>query len=123
MPADIKVEQRIWNPSNGGVTVLKVQVTVEGEDKILSMDGELDIATVDKFKDSVDEARQGVKRMVLDLAGLGFVDSTGVGGLLNVIKSLKKDNVEVKVRNVSTEVYDVFDLLGLPILLGKEIFS
>ncbi|MHB9095299.1 MAG: STAS domain-containing protein [Eubacteriales bacterium] len=103
--------------------MLDVQVSTDGKNKILRLVGELDIATVDRFKKSVDEAREDVSGMILDMAKLGFVDSTGVGGLLNVVKSLRKDSVEVKVCNVSAEVYEVFDLLGLPMLLGKEIFE
>ena len=103
--------------------MLEVQTSKDGANSVLSLAGELDIATVDKFKKMVDEARDGISGMVLDMAQLSFVDSTGVGGLLNVVKSLKNDNINVKVHNVSEEVYEVFDLLGLPMLLGKEVFE
>ena len=103
--------------------MLEVQTSKDGAKSVLSLVGELDIATVDKFKKMVDEARDGISGMVLDMAKLSFVDSTGVGGLLNVVKSLKNDNINVKVHNVSEEVYEVFDLLGLPMLLGKEVFE
>ncbi len=103
--------------------MLEIQTTASGTTKILDLVGELDIATVDKFKASVEEARQNATGLVLNMAKLSFVDSTGVGGLLNVIKGLRNDNIEVKVSNVSSEVYEVFDLLGLPMLLGKEVFE
>jgi len=85
--------------------------------------GELDIGTVDKFKKSIDDAGEAVQGIILDLAELSFVDSTGVGGLLNVVKTLKKNDLQVKIKNVSPDVYEVFDLLGLPMLLGQEIFE
>ncbi len=103
--------------------MLEVQISFDGRNKVIELIGELDIATVDKFKKSVEEARVDAAGIVLNMGKLSFVDSTGVGGLLNVVKSLKNDKVEVKVCNVSTEVYEVFDLLGLPMLLGREVFE
>jgi len=103
--------------------MLEVVAIGDGSSKSLRLIGELDIATVDIFKKVVEEARDSATSMNIDMEELSFVDSTGVGGLLNVIKSLKFDNIEVKVSNVSEEVSEVFDLLGLPMLLGSEIFE
>lgn len=103
--------------------MLEVQSTVEGGSRTLQLVGELDIATVDVFRRGVENAREGAARLVLDMAKLSFVDSTGVGGLLNVIRSLKNEGIEVKGCNVSADVYEVFDLLGLPLLLGKDVFA
>jgi anti-anti-sigma factor len=103
--------------------MLDIITSESGGQKVISLIGELDIATVDAFKKSIDDASEGAQGITLDMAKLSFVDSTGVGGLLNVVKSLKKMNLPVKIMNVSTDVYEVFDLLGLPMLLGGEIFE
>ncbi len=102
--------------------MLEVKTSKESGQTVIDLVGEMDIATVDQFKMAVEEVRDGVSGMVFNLAELSFVDSTGVGGLLNVIKSLKYDDMDVKVINVTDEVYEVFDLLGLPMLLGNDIF-
>ena len=103
--------------------MLEVQTSAQGKYNVLDLIGELDIATVEKFKKSVEEAKVGADGIILNMEKLSFVDSTGVGGLLNIVKNLKNSNLEVKILNVSTEVYEVFDLLGLPMLLGKEVFN
>lgn len=103
--------------------MLDVETSVNGSSRVLNLIGELDIGTVDIFKKGVEEARDGATNVVLNMEQLSFVDSTGVGGLLNVVKNLKYDNIEVKVRNVSADVFEVFDLLGLPMLLGQEVFE
>lgn len=103
--------------------MLEIQISGKGKSKVVSLIGELDIATVDKFKKSVEDACEVDYGIIIDMERLSFVDSTGVGGLLSVVKSLKHDNISVKVSNVSEEVYEVFDLLGLPMLLGKDIFA
>ena len=103
--------------------MLEVFTTVGKDQKVLGLVGELDIETVDNFKQHVEEARVDLSCLVLDMSALSFVDSTGVGGLLNVVRSLTNDNISVKVRNVSAELYEVFELLGLPMLFGNEVFE
>jgi len=100
--------------------MLEVKTSKESGQTVIDLVGEMDIATVDQFKMAVEEVRDGVSGMVFNLAELSFVDSTGVGGLLNVIKSLKYDDMDVKVINVTDEVYEVFDLLGNDIFLRAE---
>lgn len=103
--------------------MLKVSASQTGISKVLALNGELDIATVDIFKKTVEEVEGETESVVLDLEKLSFVDSTGVGGLLKVIRNLKANSIAVKVRNISPEVFEVFDLLGLPMLLGNEVFE
>jgi len=75
--------------------MLEVKTSKESGQTVIDLVGEMDIATVDQFKMAVEEVRDGVSGMVFNLAELSFVDSTGVGGLLNVIKSLKYDDMDV----------------------------
>jgi anti-sigma B factor antagonist len=51
----------------------------DGETGRLTLFGELDIATVPRVEAAVDALLQdGVKRLTIDLARLGFVDSSGL---------------------------------------------
>lgn len=104
--------------------MLEIKLLPEGGNRVIELRGELDIATVDDFERSVQEASMALDGSItIDMAKLVFVDSTGVGGLLKVIKGLRNNSIEVKVTNVNPDVYEVFDLLGLPLLLGNEIFK
>lgn len=103
--------------------MLEVDVSNQQDLAVVRLNGELDISTVEEFKQSVEKAKNSVSHMQLDLDKLSFVDSTGVGAILKVIKGLKQSNIEVKISNISAEVFEVFDLLGLPMLLGEELFE
>jgi anti-sigma B factor antagonist len=53
--------------------------------------GDLDLATADRFRVDVAEAIAGrsALRLVLDLSGLVFCDSTGVGALVGIYKDVR----------------------------------
>ncbi|RKN41678.1 STAS domain-containing protein [Streptomyces hoynatensis] len=62
---------------------LQVLVMQRGEWTVLSVVGELDLATSPAVRQHVHEAvAEGRKRLVLDLAQVRFCDSTGVGVLI-----------------------------------------
>lgn len=102
--------------------MLDIKLKNQEDVQVLALIGELDIATVDKFKAAVEAAKVPDKTFELDMSQLEFVDSTGVGGLLRAIKGLQGEQITVQLTNISPEVFEVFDLLGLPLLLGQEVF-
>jgi anti-sigma B factor antagonist len=55
----------------------------EGGHAVLSVSGELDIATAGRLRGTVgDLMGQGVRHLEIDLDGCTFLDSTGMGALL-----------------------------------------
>ncbi len=58
---------------------LEIEVSVEGERVLLTLSGELDIATVPRLEQAVESALAGSPReLIVDLRPLGFVDSSGL---------------------------------------------
>ena len=58
---------------------------VEGESgvAIAEMVGAIDGTTVDSFQDYLEEIlKKGVKKLILDMAGVPYVNSTGLGSLV-----------------------------------------
>ncbi len=51
---------------------------------ILRLEGELDLGTAETFRRAAEEAleRHGSYRLVLNLAGVSFIDSSGLGAIL-----------------------------------------
>ena len=52
-------------------------------------------------------------RMVLDLGGIEFVDSTGFGVFLSIMKTANNNSGAFKIANISQEVMELFKLLQL----------
>ena len=60
-------------------TPFEIDSECEDETGRLTLNGELDIATVPRVQEAVDELlARAVRRLVIDLGGLGFVDSSGL---------------------------------------------
>lgn len=88
----------------------------------LYLSGVLDISTVDSFKISL-EYFGDVQELVIDFAKIKFIDSTGVGGIIHAFKHFKASNRKIKITAISSEVYEIFDILGLPEIFGREFFE
>jgi anti-sigma B factor antagonist len=91
--------------------IAEVQV---GEDiTVVRVAGELDAATTPRLVHRCEEIRARGKRMVLNLAGVTFIASNGIGGLLGLVESFKDDGLPVRFAAVSTAVGSVIQLLNL----------
>lgn len=54
----------------------------------------------------------GFTRLILDMSGISFIGSTGVGGLVNLMKTLRTNAGDLVLQHVQAKVYEVFQLLG-----------
>lgn len=52
-------------------------------------------------------------RLVLNLEGINFIDSTGFGVFLSVMKTANSNNGQFKIANISEDVLELFKLLQL----------
>ena len=75
--------------------------------------GDLDIEVAELMETEIIPSLQTNTNIEFDFQEVPFVDSTGIGLLLNLIETVKKSgqNVQVKIKNVQPLVKDVFDML------------
>jgi anti-sigma B factor antagonist len=67
------------------VDELRISVTAEPTYTLVTLAGECDLHTGRQLRDVLtSEVSRGARRMILDLAGLAFMDSTGMQVLLGV---------------------------------------
>ena len=52
-------------------------------------------------------------KLVLDLAGIEYVDSSGFGALLSILRNAKNNDSQFKICNVSDDVMELVKLLQL----------
>ncbi len=55
----------------------------------------------------------GSRKIVVDLSSLSFVDSSGLGALVSVLKTARAVNGEVRLCGLSPEVRSIFQLTRL----------
>ena len=87
----------------------------------VSLAGELDVSTADKLKKSlhklVDEKNIDMK---LNLENLDYIDSTGLGVMIGILKRLKIENKEVYIEKPKNNVRRIFNITGLDKVFKME---
>lgn len=98
---------------------IAVEVRDESGTTIVSVGGELDFGTAAPLRARLsDLAQQGTGAIVLDLAGLRFIDSIGLGLLVQAKRRFAAEGLPFEVRNPATNVSRVFETSGLSELFG-----
>lgn len=84
-----------------------------GDITVLALTGYLDAHTVSDFDRSAEEAMdKGNSRIVLDLQGLNYISSAGIGALMSLSQRLKKRDGDLVLLQPTAKVYKILDLLG-----------
>jgi anti-sigma B factor antagonist len=82
---------------------------------VLTVSGELDVATVPQLRERLGAALdRGVKRLVIDLRPLFFLDSVAVAALLHAAQRLGEGGRLAVVVAPDSYIRMVFEIAGLP---------
>lgn len=76
--------------------------------------GEIDIYTSPEFKDKVIDIIETKKiNIIINGEELEYIDSTGLGVLMSILKKIKENNLIIKIVNLKPNIYKLFDITGL----------
>ena len=76
--------------------------------------GEIDIYTSPMFKNDVlNIINTENKNLVINSEKLDYLDSTGLGVFMSILKTTKEKGLSIKLTNVKTNIYKLFDITGL----------
>jgi anti-anti-sigma factor len=82
--------------------------------------GEIDAATSGVFLERLSEVVRGnPRRLVIDMAGVGFMDSAGLQAFMRV-RGQVPERCPIIVRSAPPRVRQVFDVTGLSTVFGFE---
>ncbi|MBV5332741.1 STAS domain-containing protein, partial [bacterium] len=73
----------------------------------------LDASNVREFKDAVQTLIQEHTRVVLDMSGVKFVDSSGLGALISCLRQLNGRHGDFKLCAMSKTVRALFELMRM----------
>ena len=86
----------------------------QGDCAVLSVDGEVDLATAPRLREALTSlVTEGNLRVVVDLSGTDFLDSTGLGALVTGLKRVRAKGGEMRVVCTSERVAKVFEITSL----------
>ena len=95
-------------------TVTKDTVTVQ-------LEGELDHCSADRVRASLDAliAEPSIRRLVIDIRKLTFMDSSGIGVIIGRYRTLSRRKGSVAVRGASPAIDRIFQMSGLYQIIEK----
>jgi anti-sigma B factor antagonist len=87
---------------------------LDSKTHIIEVEGQVDLYTAPEFKQrTLDVIRDGKKRVIVDLSGVGFMDSTGLGVLVGALKRLRKTQGELMLVVTDYDVERLLQITGL----------
>ncbi len=101
---------------------MKLQSSRRGDNLYIYLSGELDEHSVTALRESADkiiDENAGLSRAVFNLAGLRFMDSTGIGFLIGRYKRLKRYGMGMYVENPEASADKILSISGLYSLMPK----
>lgn len=104
-------------PEYAGVAMpdLTISSTLHEAGRVLALDGEIDMATEERFQEAVIEAltTQPLGRVVLDCADLRFIDSSGLRVLIRAHKAAKEQKVFLAIASPPHRVLQTLRVTSL----------
>jgi anti-sigma B factor antagonist len=81
---------------------------------VVSLYGELDVATAPSLREQLIElVNDGHTQLVLDLDGIDFLDSTGLGTLIGALRRARTQGGDLRLVCTETRVTRLFEITGL----------
>ena len=101
---------------------LTIDLEVKGSVLCIRLEGELDHHSAEALREKATEAieKNAVKHIVLNLEGLSFMDSSGLGVILGRYKQIKQVQGEMYVCSISPFVRRLFEMSGLFKIIQEE---
>ena len=93
---------------------LDLDVTEQNGVAVLAVKGEVDVYTAPRLREKLVElVTQGKHRIVVDLEGVEFLDSTGLGVLVGGLKRVRSHNGDLSLVCNQHRILKVFEITGL----------
>lgn len=95
----------------------------EVEDRLdVKLEGDFDIEGTEVVEEELIPTMLNYKTVNIDFENVPFVDSSGMGLLIDIVKTLNDKGIKVTISKVRQEVFEVFEIIQLPEILGEEVF-
>lgn len=108
---------------------MRIECETQGRNLVVRLNGELDLLTADAFRQTVERAldRSGAKNLFLNLEGVTFIDSSGLGVILGRFKRISQIRGRMGIIGPTPGVRPILELSGIfriiPILESEAAIS
>ena len=99
---------------------LQIEKKRDGETLTISLAGELITTTAQSLRSVVDEGFDGLASLIFDFKDLEYLTSAGLRVLLLARQKTEDLGIEMKLRNVSDDIKQIFKTTGFATFLTIE---
>lgn len=98
-----------------GTPAVQLDVTHpdSGQAPVATVSGEIDVSSAAALRDGLTELIAGGTSVVVDLTGVGFLDSTGLGALVSARKAAEDQGVVLPLVCSAERILKLFTITGL----------
>ena len=87
--------------------------------EVLKLEGRLDASSAKDVKEKVALlTKENRVKLVIDMGGIDFIDSSGLGSLVSSLRSVNKLGGDIKVSALQDQVRAIFELTRLHRIFG-----
>ncbi|MDO4796961.1 MAG: STAS domain-containing protein [Coriobacteriales bacterium] len=103
---------------------LQVRTSIQDAIAVVSVEGEVDVSNAGELRDALEAAAMAAdgtaQSVTVDLAGVSYMDSTGIGVLVGAKNRANQAGASLVVANPQRNVARVLSLLGVDRELGLQ---
>ncbi len=99
--------------------VLTFEIERDGDTAVVKCHGRLVAGTTEEFNQEVKQLLPKTKVVVVDLADLTYVDSSGLGALVRLHASARKLGCEFKLLHLGKQLRNILKLTNLLSVFGQ----
>ncbi len=87
----------------------------------VSLSGELDVSNCNELKVYLNELlEKEMLNITLDIKNLEYIDSTGLGVIISILKVLKSNEKEISIMNARDNIKKILNITGLDKIFNLE---
>ncbi len=94
---------------------LRLNADCQSEACTITVIGEIDVSNASALRAKIDDllALGSTREIVINLAEMPYIDSTGIGVLMGAAHRAREDKVVLAVEQVQKNILRVFEMLGV----------
>jgi anti-sigma B factor antagonist len=92
---------------------VEIDITDAGEYRVMTPTGDLDVYTVGSLRDAIGRLiDEGTPKVVVDLDGVPFMDSSGLGALMGGVRRLREAGGDLAIACTREQHLKLFTITG-----------
>lgn len=100
---------------------LNIKSNYENDSWIIQIEGELDVSCAKNFKNEVESSlEKKFSDVKIDMEKLSYIDSTGVGVIVGIMKTLRRSGKDIVLLNAKDNIKKIFKITGIDQIVRME---